>query len=64
MACLKFPFVELRKILPKSGVEVQLIHGALDKYVAEVSGEAARATYGHVIEEPERLIVIVGSEVS
>ena len=65
MACLKFPFVELRKITPKSGVEIlQLIHGALDKYVAEVSGEAATATYGHVIEEPEKLIVIVGSEVA
>lgn len=64
LACLKSPFVELRKISPKSGVEMQLIRGALDKYVAEVSGEAARATYGHVIEELEKLVVIVGSEVA
>jgi hypothetical protein len=64
LACLKSPFVELRKISPKSGVEVQFIRGALDKYVAEVSGEAARATYGQVIEEPEKFIVIVGSEVA
>ena len=64
LACLKSPFLELRKISPKSGVEIQRIHGALDKYVAEVSSEVARATYGHVIEEPEKLIVIVGSEVS
>ena len=63
LACLKTPFVQLRKISPKRGVEMQVIRGALDKYVAEVSSQAARATYGHVIEEPEKLVVVVGSEV-
>ena len=61
LACLKAPFIELRKISPKRGVEMQAIRGALDKYVAEVSSRAARATYGHVIEEPEKLVVVVGS---
>ena len=64
LACLKAPFIELRKISPKEGVETQAIRGALDKYVAEATSKAARATYGHVIEEPENLIVVVGSEVS
>lgn len=64
LECLKAPFIELRKISPKRGVEVQAIRGALDKYVAEVTSKAARATYGHVIEEPEKLIVVVGSEVA
>ena len=64
LACLKTPFIELRKISPKRGVETQVIRDALDKYVAEVSSEAARATYGHVIEEPEKLIVLVGSKVA
>ena len=64
LACLKAPFVELRKISPKRGVEIQAIRSALDKYVAEVSSQAARATYGHLIEEPEKLVVIVGSEVA
>ena len=64
LACLKAPFIELRKISPKRGVEMQAIRGALDKYVAEVSSQAARATYGHVIEELEKLVVVVGSEVA
>jgi hypothetical protein len=67
LACLKAPFIELRKISPKRGITTQVIHGALDKYVAymnESSSEAVRATYGQVIEEPEKLIVVVGSEVA
>ena len=46
MAYLRNPFIELRKILPKRGLEVQVIRDALDKYVVEVPSEAARATYG------------------
>jgi hypothetical protein len=45
---------------------MQAIRDALDKYVAhmnEASSGVVRATYGHVIEEPEKLIVIVGREV-
>ena len=64
LACLKNPFIELRKISPKEGVETQAIRDALDKYVAEVSSRAVRATYGHVIEEPEKLVAIVGSKVA
>ena len=63
LACLNAPFVELKKITPKNGAEMQAIRGALDKYVAEVSSEAAGATYGHVTEEPEKMIVLVGSKV-
>ena len=43
---LRNPFIELRKILPKRRLEVQVIRDALDKYVVEVPSEAARATYG------------------
>lgn len=64
LPCLKSPFIELRKISPKRGVEIQAIRSALDKYVAEATSKSARATYSHVIEEPENLIVVVGSEVS
>jgi hypothetical protein len=64
LACLKAPSIELRKVSPRRGITMQAIHGALDKYVAEASSGAVRATYGHVIEEPEKLIVVVGSEVA
>ncbi len=68
MASLKAPFVELRKVCFKGGTTTEATrgHGALDKYVAhmkEASSGAVGATYGHVIEEPEKLIVVVGSEV-
>jgi hypothetical protein len=68
LACLKAPFIELRKISPKGGSTstMQAIHDALDKYVAymnEASSGVVGATYGHVIEEPEKFLVIVGREV-
>ncbi len=66
LACLKAPFLELKKITPKEGTTTQAIHDALDKYVARMnkaSSRAAGATYGHVIEEPEKLMVALGSEV-
>ena len=64
LASLRAPFIELRKISPKgsTSTSMQAIHDALDKYLAcmnEASGVVG-ATYGHVIEEPEKLIVIVG----
>ena len=64
LACLKAPFMELRKISPKKGITMQVIRDALDKYVAgmnEAPSEAVRATYGHVVEEPEKLIAVVGN---
>jgi hypothetical protein len=66
LASLRAPFTELRKFSPKGSTSttIQAIHDALDKYVAatnKVSGVVA--TYGHVIEEPEKLILIVGREV-
>jgi hypothetical protein len=66
LASLRAPFVELRKISPKGSTTMQAIHDALDKYVArmnEASSGVVGATYGHVIEEPEKLIVVVGREV-
>jgi hypothetical protein len=54
----------LRKISPKKGITMQVIRDALDKYVAgmnEAPSEAVRATYGHVVEEPEKLIAVVGN---
>ena len=65
LANLRAPFIELRKISPKGSTTMQAIHDALDKYVARMN-EASNVigvTYGHVIEEPEKLIVVVGSEV-
>jgi len=66
LASLKAPFIELRKISPKGGrTSMQAIHDALDKYVDcmnKASGVVG-ATYGHVIEEPEKFLVIVGREV-
>lgn len=44
---------------------MQAIRDAPDKYAArmnDASSGVVRATYGHVIEEPEKLIVIVGRE--
>ena len=64
MACLNAPFIELRKISPKRGITTQVIRGALDKYVASMNETAVRATYGQVIEEPEKLMVVVGNEVA
>ena len=67
LACLKASFIELRKISPKKGIMMQVIRDALDKYVAgmnEGPGKAVRAVYGHVFEEPEKLIAVVGSEVA
>jgi len=64
LACLKASFIELRKISPKRGITMQVIHGALDKYVTNMNEASSSATYGHVIEEPEKLIVVVGSEVA
>lgn len=66
LASLRAPFIELRKMSPKGSTTMQAIHGALDKYIAgmnEASSEVVGATYGHVIEEPEKLIVLVGREV-
>jgi hypothetical protein len=66
LASLRAPFIELRKISPKGGTTIQAIHGVLDKYVARMKEESSGvvgATYGHVIEEPEKLIVVVGREV-
>jgi hypothetical protein len=66
LASLRAPFIELRKISPKGGSTstMQAIHDALDKYVACMNkASGVVATYGHVIEEPGKLIVIVGREV-
>jgi hypothetical protein len=66
LASLRAPFIELRKISPKGGLTSMLAtHDALDKYVAHMNEApgVVGATYGHVIEEPEKLIVIVGREV-
>lgn len=67
LACLKAPFIELRKVSPKgsTSTSMQAIHDALDKYVACMNKApgVVGATYGHVIEEPEKLIVVVGREV-
>jgi len=66
LASLRAPFIELRKISPKGSTTTQAIHDALDKYVAcmnKASSGVVGATYGHVIEEPEKLIVVVGREV-
>ena len=61
--CLKAPFIELKKFSPKQGVSMEVIHRALDKYIAymkDPSSGAVGATYGHVIEEREQFIMIVG----
>src|SRR5712675_925548 len=61
--CLKAPFVELTKISPKPGITKEAMEEALDKYVAymnDLSSEAVGATYGHVVEEPEEFIIVVG----
>jgi len=61
--CLKAPCVELKKISPKQGVTMEVIHRALDKYVAymkDPSSGAVGATYGHVIEEQKQFIMVVG----
>jgi hypothetical protein len=65
LASLKAPFIELRKISPKGSTTMQAIRDVLDKYVARMSeaSSVVGVTYGHVIEEPEKLIVIVGREV-
>lgn len=67
LASLRAPSIELRKISPKGSgsTTMQAIHDALDKYVASMkeASSVAGATYGHVIEEPEKLIVVVGREV-
>jgi hypothetical protein len=66
LASLRAPFIELRKISLKGNTTMQAIHDALDKYVAcmnEASSGVVGVTYGHVIEEPEKLIVVVGREV-
>lgn len=56
----------MRKISPKGITANQAVHVALDKYVAcigEASSGVVGATYGHVIEEPDKQIVVVGREV-
>jgi len=61
--CLKAPFVELKKISPKSGVTVGAIQKILDKYIAHLndpSSGAIGATYGPVVEVPEQFLLIVG----
>jgi len=61
--CLKAPFVEFRKISPKEGVTMEAIHRALDKcvsYMNDPSSGAVGATYGHVIEEPEKFMLVAG----
>lgn len=66
LASLRAPFIELKKVSPKGITTMQAIHDALDKDVArmnEASSGVVRATYGHVIEEPEKLMVVVGREV-
>ena len=64
LASLRAPFIELRKISPKGSTTMQATYDALDKYVACMNkASSVGATYGHVIEEPEKLIVVVGREV-
>jgi hypothetical protein len=65
LASLRAPFIELRKISPKGSTTMQAIHDDLDKYVARMNeaSSVVGVTYGHVIEEPEKLIVVVGREV-
>jgi hypothetical protein len=63
LPCLKAPLVELKKISPKNGVTVRAIHKALDKYIAymnNLSGATVGAAYGHVVEEPEQFLLVVG----
>ena len=61
--CLKAPFVELKKVSPKSGVAVGAVQRVLDKYIAymnDPSSGAIGATYGPVVEAPEQFLLIMG----
>jgi hypothetical protein len=61
--CLKAPFVELKRISPRSGVTVGAIQRVLDKYIAymnDPSSGAIGATYGPVVEVPDQFLLIVG----
>jgi len=61
--CLQAPFVELTKITPKPGITKEAMQEALDRYVAYMNDPksgAVGATYGHVVEEPEQFIIVVG----
>jgi hypothetical protein len=63
VACLKAPLIELKKISPKSGVTMEAIQRALDKYITcmnDPSSGAVGATYGQVVEEPEQILLVVG----
>jgi len=61
--CLKAPFVQFKKSSPNEGVTMQAIHRALDKYISymnDPSSGAVGATYGHVVEELEKFMLVVG----
>ena len=63
--CLKAPFIEMKRIAPKSGVTVGAVHRALDKYIAYMNDPlsgAVGAMYGQVVEEPEQFLLAVGWE--
>jgi hypothetical protein len=63
LPCLKASCIELTKITPKEGVTMDGIHATLDKYVAHIrnmTNQADGATYGHVAERPEQIMLVIG----
>ncbi|KAI0269751.1 hypothetical protein BC834DRAFT_967495 [Gloeopeniophorella convolvens] len=63
LPCLWAPLTEFYRVTPKEGVKSEDVHTILDKYVAYLaglSGPVAGITYGHVIEEPEQIGVMLG----
>ena len=68
LPCLKAPFIELTRISPKSGIATEAVLAVLDKYVAYMKDDPSSgfigATYGHVVEEPQKLLLVAGWESS
>jgi hypothetical protein len=63
LPCLKASFTELTKITPKEGVAMDDMHAILDKYVVHIrnlTNQADGATYGHVAEKPEQIMLVIG----